>query len=106
MSALEHTEDIDGQDRSGRVRVPLSRDESWKRLAACHGQQRLFFPHRSERPQAKARREARARRICLACPVLAICREYARANREFGFWAGENEDDRRTCGGPPTEHAS
>lgn len=94
MSALEHTE----HDAPAR-RLAVSRDESWKQLAGCHGLQRLFFPHRSERPQAKARREARARRICLTCPVQATCREYARANEEYGFWAGENEDDRRAASG-------
>ena len=100
MSALEHTDHIDDPDLpgSGRARrsLSLSPDESWKRLAACHGQQRLFFPHRSERPQAKARREARARRICATCPVQEPCLEYALEQRiDHGVWGGASERERR-----------
>lgn len=70
----------------------------WMDLAACKGHTPLFFPPKAERPQARARREARARRICDTCDVLTTCREFARANHEYGFWAGESEEDRHLAG--------
>ena len=44
---------------------------SWMDLAACKGHTPLFFPPKAERPQARERREARAGRLCIACPVLS-----------------------------------
>ncbi|MCB0982439.1 MAG: WhiB family transcriptional regulator [Acidimicrobiaceae bacterium] len=73
-------------------------DRDWMADSACKGRTRLFFPPKAERPQARARREAKARRICMGCPVLEQCREYARANHEYGFWAGESEEDRHLAG--------
>jgi WhiB family transcriptional regulator, redox-sensing transcriptional regulator len=46
------------------------------------------------------RREAKARAICSHCPVMLPCRAYARANREYGFWGGESEDERAAAGYP------
>ncbi|CAN5179629.1 hypothetical protein BH18ACT4_BH18ACT4_06360 [soil metagenome] len=68
------------------------------RRAACQGRTRLFFPPRAERPQARVRREAKARAICAACPVLEMCRLYARAHHEYGFWGGESEGERTGIG--------
>ena len=48
------------------------------------------------------RREARARSICESCDVLAACRNYARSNRELGFWGGESESERAEAGFAPT----
>jgi len=79
------------------VVVPTQVD-SWTDHAACKGRTPLFFPPRAERPQARARREARAQRLCASCPVLAECRAFARANHEYGFWAGESEEDRHLAG--------
>ena len=73
-------------------------DASWKAYAACKGQTRLFFPPKSERPQARARREAKARRLCATCPVNATCRDVARAHHEYGYWGGESEEDRHLAG--------
>lgn len=73
-------------------------DTSWMELANCKGRTSLFFPPRAERPQARERREARARRLCLACPVLGECREFARSNHEYGFWGAESEEDRHLAG--------
>ena len=42
--------------------------------------------------------EARARRLCAACPVTEACRSFARANHEYGFWGGESEDERHAAG--------
>jgi len=73
-------------------------DTAWMDAANCKGRTRLFFPPKAERPQARARREARARKLCMACPVLAECRAFARDNHEYGYWAGESEEERHLAG--------
>jgi WhiB family redox-sensing transcriptional regulator len=70
----------------------------WRSEAACRGETRLFFPPKAERPQARARREAKALRLCAVCPVQAPCQQFARDNREYGFWAGESEEERHLAG--------
>ena len=72
--------------------------DGWKAYAACKGQTRLFFPPKSERPEARERREAKARRLCAMCTVAATCRDFARAHREYGYWGGESEEDRHLAG--------
>ena len=76
------------------VQVPVD----WKLQAACRGRLELFFAKKAERPQARARREAKAKRLCDACPVFVECRTAARTNREYGYWAGESEEDRHLLG--------
>ena len=76
----------------------LSPAASWMDDANCKGNTQLFFPPRAERPQARERREARAARLCAQCTVLAACREFARENHEYGYWAGESEEDRHLAG--------
>jgi len=66
--------------------------------AACRGHADLFFAPHAERPQARVRREGRARRLCAGCPVAAPCREFAREHREYGFWGGESEEERHLAG--------
>lgn len=78
------------------VSEPMPQD--WKAWAACHGRTGLFFAPHAERPQARVRREAAARRLCQACPVIFECRSYARRNSEYGFWGGESEDERGDAG--------
>lgn len=73
-------------------------DDAWMQSAACRGLSHLFFPDAAERPQARERREARAREICHGCPVLSTCREFARDQHEYGFWGGESEDERHQAG--------
>ncbi len=70
----------------------------WTDLAACKGRTPLFFPPKAERPQARLRRETKARRICEECGALVECRQFARENHEYGFWAGESEEDRHLAG--------
>jgi WhiB family transcriptional regulator, redox-sensing transcriptional regulator len=86
MSAVEFT----------RGEAPPS--DAWMNQAMCKGKTSLFFPPRAERPQARVRREAQARLLCAGCPVLEPCRQYARANREYGFWGGESEEERHLAG--------
>ena len=70
----------------------------WKQQAACRGRLELFFAKKAERPEARARREAKARRLCDECPVFVECRTTARTNREYGYWAGESEEERHLLG--------
>ena len=74
----------------------------WMEHAGCRGKSELFFPPPGERPAARENRENRARRVCLACPVLVTCREFARNRRELGFWGGESEIERAEAGFAPT----
>lgn len=62
--------------------------------AACKGQTDHFFAPHGEQAEAREQREAVARAICLVCPVLLPCREYARRHREQGYWGAENDDQR------------
>ena len=43
-------------------------------------------------------REAKARAVCNTCAVLTSCRQWARENREYGFWGGESEEERAAAG--------
>lgn len=77
---------------------PVDPSIDWRDLAVCKGQLKLFFAPKAERPQARARREAKAKRLCDVCPVLEPCRQFARENREYGYWAGESEEERHLMG--------
>jgi WhiB family redox-sensing transcriptional regulator len=74
----------------------------WMEVAACAGHSDLFFAPFAERPEARVRRESSARVICESCVGLSSCRNYARGNRELGFWGGESESERAEAGFPPT----
>ena len=77
---------------------PRWQRQPWMAAAACQGRTNLFFPPLAERPQARVRREAKARRVCEACPVMSECRWHARVHREYGYWGGENEEERSAAG--------
>jgi WhiB family redox-sensing transcriptional regulator len=74
----------------------------WMDHADCRGKSSYFFPPPGERPAARERRETVARQVCYACPVLGACRDYARSDRELGFWGGESEIERAEAGFAPT----
>ena len=76
----------------------LTGGAEWAEFAVCKGRTKLFFAPKAERPQARERREDKARRLCLRCPVQVPCQEFARQHREYGFWGGENEEDRHLAG--------
>lgn len=92
MSAMEWPE----------IEIPLPRGVDWREFAACKGRLELFFGKVAERPQARERREAKARKLCDACVVRQPCKDFARENREYGFWGGENEEERYLAGYPVT----
>jgi len=78
--------------------VVVPRGVRWQEYAMCKGRTELFFARKAERPQARERREAKADRLCAMCPVRLPCRTFARENHEYGFWGGENEEDRHLIG--------
>jgi WhiB family redox-sensing transcriptional regulator len=88
------------QSLSSNVKVGflLPAGTDWRELAVCKGRTPLFFPPKAERPQARARREARANLLCSNCPVRTPCRDFARENHEYGFWGGESEEERHLAG--------
>ncbi len=71
---------------------------NWMDSANCLGKTHLFFPKVAERPQARARREAKASKLCSTCDSRIQCRDFAREHREFGFWGNENEEERTEAG--------
>ena len=71
-----------------------STHKRWMDSAACRGRTTIFFPPHAERPQARVRREAKARSICASCPALLECRAFARDRQEQGFWGGESQEER------------
>ena len=68
--------------------------QTWMGSAACRGRTTVFFPPHAERPQARVRREAKARTICSTCPALAECRAFAYEQHEQGFWGGQSQEER------------
>jgi WhiB family redox-sensing transcriptional regulator len=90
----------DAAPGSALALTTFASSEAWTARAACAGRTDLFFPPHLERPNRRANREAEARTVCLACPVLAPCRAWARARGEYGFWGGESEEERAEAGYP------
>lgn len=79
--------------------VELNRwvQQDWMSFAACKGLTEWFFAPHGEQADARERREAVAVTICRGCDALDDCRDYARRNREQGFWGGENDEERITA---------
>jgi hypothetical protein len=102
MAAIDYADTIrrDLLD-PGTVLPVLPARQPWMARAACTGRSTLFFGLAGERPERRVRREARARKVCAGCPVLADCRHMARLNGENGFWGGETEEERAAAGYAP-----
>ena len=95
----ETTTMLDTQDTERSAPIGAT---GWMTGAPCSGKSDLFFAPFAERPEARVRREAKARTICQTCDATVVCRAYARANRELGFWGGESESERSDAGFAPT----
>lgn len=72
--------------------------QAWAKWAACRGRTELFFPPYAERPQARVRREQRAKLLCQTCPARMACLDWGRRHHEYGIWGGENEEERVLAG--------
>jgi WhiB family redox-sensing transcriptional regulator len=68
----------------------------WQDGAACRGEDlAMFFAAEGERPPERDLREAKAKEICLGCPVRDACLDFAVAKPEkYGIYGGLNEDER------------
>ena len=64
--------------------ITQTRGLLWQQEAACRGPLGAVFfpPPTTERKREKLAREAKAKRICESCPVMAACRSYALDIRE------------------------
>ena len=69
----------------------------WQLHAACRGMASSYFFHpEGERGPARARRELRAKAVCLDCPALLSCRQHALDVHEpYGIWGGLSEGERQ-----------
>ena len=79
-----------------RLPGPVADLWDWQLRGACReADPTLFFHPEGERGPARRNRDAAAKAICAACPVIAQCREHALAVREpYGVWGGLTEDER------------
>lgn len=79
-----------------RLPKPLMEVWEWQLVGACRAyDSELFFHPEHERGPARTERDAAAKRVCSACPVLLECRAHALSVREpYGIWGGLSADDR------------
>lgn len=73
-----------------RLPFPVVENWDWQVRGACRDMDSVFFfPPDGERGLTRARREASAKRVCQACPVLERCRRHALTVQEpYGVWGG------------------
>ncbi|MCW2898781.1 MAG: putative regulatory protein [Streptosporangiaceae bacterium] len=71
-------------------------DWGWTAGAACRGEALvLFFGPDGERQPEREIREAKAKQVCMGCPVRTDCLDYAVTRPEkYGTYGGLNEDER------------
>ncbi|WP_218612583.1 WhiB family transcriptional regulator [Pseudonocardia sp. KRD291] len=79
-----------------RLPTPVTQVWDWQLRAACRRvDSDVFFHPANERGPAAAARDADAKKICAACPVIGACRDHALAVREpYGVWGGLTTDER------------
>ena len=76
--------------------VVADADTEWKEQGLCrsYGCPDLWFPE--GRGSKRRKQENEAVLVCVQCPMLRRCREYALENHEtFGVWAGLRESELR-----------
>lgn len=73
----------------------MSAHFDWRHRASCRGMDpEAFFPVSEFGPGA--RQAARAKRVCVGCPVREACLRYALATGlDFGVFGGLTERERR-----------
>lgn len=64
-------------------------------MAACRGNDELFFHPHGEREPARSDRERAAQDLCRRCPVRRECADHALEMAEpYGVWGGVTESAR------------
>ncbi|MDQ1248780.1 MAG: WhiB family transcriptional regulator, redox-sensing transcriptional regulator [Actinomycetota bacterium] len=69
-------------------------DVNWHELGACRdADPEMFFPE----SRASRVEELLAVRVCMGCPVMGACQEWAlSAEERYGIWGGLTEKDRES----------
>ncbi len=91
-----------------RLPVPITENWQWQLLGPCReADSELFFHPEGERGPRRANREAAAKAVCRACPVLLACRAHALSAREpYGVWGGLSEHEREAILDNRPQHAA
>ncbi len=78
-----------------RLRPTTWNTEEWRELGSCRTlDTALFFP--VGQTGAAEVGIARAKKVCVSCPVRQQCLEFAiTTNQEYGVWGGHSEEERR-----------
>lgn len=80
--------------------TPSAEFWSWRNEAACIGYEELFYHREDEGKGTRRAKEAEAKAICSACPVLDVCRDFALETHElYGVWGGLTEAERHRIAG-------
>lgn len=73
---------------------------SWRDRAACIGREDLFYSAEDESKGVRRRKEEAAKLVCVTCPVLDTCRQFAMESKElYGVWGGMTESERHALAG-------
>jgi WhiB family redox-sensing transcriptional regulator len=77
------------------LRPATYNSEEWREQGSCRTlNTAMFFPI-GQTGEAEVK-IARAKRVCLTCPVRQECLEFAvTTNQEYGIWGGHSEEERR-----------
>jgi WhiB family redox-sensing transcriptional regulator len=81
-----------------RLPGPVADLWDWQLDGACRGvSPEVFFHPEGERGPRRRNRDAQAKAVCSACPVMLECRSHALEVREpYGVWGGLTEAERET----------
>lgn len=87
---------------------PVGEDWDWQHEGLCRTRSpEVFFHPDGERGSVKRAREARAKQLCAACPVIEQCREHALSVPEpYGVWGGLTEEEREELLAPDQRRIS
>jgi WhiB family redox-sensing transcriptional regulator len=90
-----HAEEI-AMSNVRRLPGPVADVWDWQLLGACRGRDSAqFFHPDGERGSSRGRREAKAKALCVSCPVRPECAAHALAVQEpYGVWGGFTEAER------------
>lgn len=92
MDRLAEGEQIDAREREKILEEVLDAFAilpNFSRALCAQVDPEIFFPYRS------AKGNLRAKRICMKCPEIVGCRDFAiKYNIRYGVWGGLSEKDR------------
>ncbi|MBW0100871.1 WhiB family transcriptional regulator [Pseudonocardia sp. KRD291] len=90
-----------------RLPTPVTRIWDWQLRAACRDvDSTVFFHPPDERGPAAVARDAEAKTVCAACPVIEDCRRHALTVQEpYGVWGGLTSGERHALLNRPHRHS-